>query len=158
MILQQETETTHVSNVFKLLLYSQPVELGLLVERLTSGVGVTLLTFLQMLLTFTLKFCQCLIEPTSSLVFQCVACDTFHLIQERNLVRRPSLLCLISETTHYLPRFHSGHFGSFCNCNMNFLTSCFLVLSSCPFEGLLVGSSKRFLPVNMLLSQYFPVL
>ena len=46
MILQQEIETIHASNVH-LLLYSQPVGLGLLVELLTSGVeSITLLIFL----------------------------------------------------------------------------------------------------------------
>ena len=40
VILQQETETTHVSK-FQLLLCSQPVGLGLLVELLTRGVEHT---------------------------------------------------------------------------------------------------------------------
>ena len=41
----------------------------------------TLSIFLQMLVTLPLKFCRCFIEQTFSLVFQCVACDTVHLIR-----------------------------------------------------------------------------
>ena len=58
----------------------------------------------MLVILLPLKFCRCLIEQTSSLVFQCVACDTIHLIQYCNL-RRPGLLCLIFESTHPLWTF-----------------------------------------------------
>ena len=63
-----------------------------------------LLMFLQTLETLPLKFCLCIIEQ-SPLVFQCLARDTIHLIPLRHLVRRPGLLCLIFESTHFSAYF-----------------------------------------------------
>ena len=73
-ILQQETETTHVSNVQ--LLYLQTVGLGLLVELQTSGIN-TLLMFLQMRVIVpldALKFSRCFTAQTY-LFLCCIACD-----------------------------------------------------------------------------------
>ena len=80
VIPQHETETTHVSN-FQLL-HSQPVGLGHLVELLTNGVeppGDIHAEHVPLPL-MPLKFCRCFSEQTCALVFQCVACDTIHLI------------------------------------------------------------------------------
>ena len=90
----------------------------------------------------SLKFCRCFTEQTASPIFQCVTSDTIHFIQQHNLMRRPGSLCLIFESTHSFPHFHSGPFGSLCNCNMNFITTCLLTFLSCSSE--VVGNSKRF--------------
>ena len=122
----------------------------------------TLLIILQMLVTLPLmpfKFCRCFIEQTSSLVFQRVACDTIHLIQQCNLMRRPGLLCLIFERTHSFPLLQSRNFGSLCKCNMNYITSCSLKFLSCSFEACLLevqSVSVLLLPANTLLCQYIP--
>ena len=75
LILQQGTEKLHVSDF----LNSQPVGLGLLAELLTGGVEhpAGTLADARDLPLMLLKFC----EQISSLVFQCVSCDTSHLTQ-----------------------------------------------------------------------------
>ena len=73
-------------------------------------------------------------------------------------MKRPGLLCLIIESTQSFPHFHSRHFGSFCNCNMNFITSCLLKFLSCSGEACLLevqSVSALLLPVNMFLCPYF---
>ena len=60
----------------------------------------------------SLQFCICFNEQISSLDLQCVACDTTHLIQERDLMRRPgtarateSALPCVRRVTIVLHRF-----------------------------------------------------
>ena len=121
-----------------------------------------LLIFLQMFVTLPLMslwFCWCFTEQTSSLVFQRVACDAIHLIQYHNSMRSPDLLGLIFGGTDSSPHFRSRHFGSVCNCNMNFITSCLLVFLSCSVEACLLevqSLSAFLLPINMLLCQTNP--
>ena len=96
VILQQETKTIHVSN-FELQLYSQPVGPGLLVELLANGVE-RLAGILEHVRNFAFDAFDVLHSASLnnfSQVFQCVACDTIHLIQEHNLMRSSGLLCLI---------------------------------------------------------------
>ena len=96
-ILQRETETIRDSK-FQLLHNSQPVAFGLLVALLTNGAELPAIVTVPLM---SLKLHRCFKEQTSSLVFQCVACDTVHFVQSYNLMRRPGLLCLIFESTHF---------------------------------------------------------
>ena len=158
----QEAEKTHVSKC-PLPLYSQLAGFELHFLNFRQVASNTMQIFLQVLVILPwmlLKFCRCFMEQTSSVVFQCVACDTVHLTQEHNLMRSPSLLCLMFESTHSFPHFRSRHFGSLCNCNMNFITSCLLVFLSCSFEACLVevpSVSALVLPVNVWLCQHIPI-
>ena len=65
-----------------------------------------------------------------------VACEAIHLLQHRNLMRGPNLICLMFESTHYYLYFRSRHFGS--SRNMNFITSLLIFLGysfeACLFE------------------------
>ena len=63
--------------------HSHPAEFGRLAELLTNDVEhcADILADVRDLPLMLLKFCSCSIEQASSLVFQCVACDTTHLIQ-----------------------------------------------------------------------------
>ena len=159
VILQQETETIHVSK-FQLFFTRNLLDLHFLLN-LRQVAPNTLLILLQMLLIFPLKllkFRRCFTEQTASLVFQCVACDTFHLIHLHNLMRSPSLVHLMFESTLSFPHIRSGHFGGLYNCNMNFTKRCLLVFLSCSFEACLSevqSVSALLLPVNMLHAHMF---
>ena len=118
-----------------------------------------LLVFLQMFLTLLsmpFKFCRCFTEQISSPVFQCVACDTVHLIQQHDSMKSPSLLCLVFPSTRSCQHLRFRQFRGLCNCNMNFIKNCLFIFLSCSFEAFWLevqSVSALQPPVNMWLCQ-----
>ena len=70
--------------------------------------------------------------------------------------------CFVEQTSSVVfPHSRFKHFGSLCNCNVNFITSCLLILLSCSFEACLLEVQSLFallVPVDIMLCQYSPVI
>ena len=128
---------------FELCLYSQPVGRKLLVDHLASGAGhpADILAHARvMAFGYFFKFCRCFIEQTASLVFQCVACDTIHLILDEtssfallDFREHPFFLAFLLWTFRWLVQLHHEIHHE--------LLAHFLELL---FRSLFVGSSNRF--------------
>ena len=145
VVLQQETESIHVSK-FQLLLHSRPVGLGLRVEFLTSGVDhpADILASAR-----DFDFSAFGVLPWLH------RANVFSSFPVRRLPHNSShSMTLLVETSRFaLPDFREHtilsriaaprHFGSSCNCNMILVTSCMLTVWSCSFRSLLAGNQKR---------------
>ena len=117
------------------------------------NVSLVFLKMLSILPLMSLTFRTCFSEQTSSLSFQCVACDT--------VMRSPRLHCSLFGSTLYCQHFRSRHFRGPYNCNLNFNTSCLIMLLNCSFgAGLLKvqSVSASLSPIQMLFCHYHPMI